>query len=97
VGQSVLIVPVGRRRRESGGGGDSVERREHPLDARRRTLYIASIPRVACVPEWSCLPLARDLRQPPGTIRRVDVFGGAMTIVRPRAGVAPGLSPDGET
>src|SRR5207302_1945141 len=40
---------------------------------------------------------ARELRQPPATIRRADLSGGALTIVATARGVAPGLSPDGET
>src|SRR5262249_6412052 len=59
--------------------------------------YLGVNPPVACVPEWSCLPLAPDLRQPPGRIRKVSASGGAVTDVTTARGVSPGLSPDGTT
>jgi len=63
-----------------------------------KTLYIGVNAPVACVPEWSCLPLATaDLRQPPGSIRRVSVSGGAVTQVAMARAAMPGLSPDGTT
>ncbi len=96
-GQSVVIAPAA-------GGSERVVARMIPSSLAnirwtpdRKTLYLGVNPPVACVPEWSCLPLNPDLRQPPGTIRRVAVSGGEVTTVTAARGVSPGLSPDGAT
>src|SRR5262249_2841240 len=62
-----------------------------------KTIYIGVNPPVACVPEWSCLPLAGANRAPPGSVRRVGVNGGPVTTVASARGLWPGLSPDGTT
>jgi hypothetical protein len=96
-GQSVVVAPAA-------GGAERVVARAIPSSLAnirwtpdRKTLYLGVNPPVACVPEWSCLPLNPDLRQPPGTIRRVAVSGGDVTTVTTARGVSPGLSPDGTT
>jgi len=98
VGQSAVVVPTG-------GGAEKVVAAGVPSSVANirwtpdgKTLYISVNSPVACQPEWSCLPLAtQDLRQPPGSIRRVSVSGGAVTIVAPARSPLPGLSPDGTT
>jgi Tol biopolymer transport system component len=97
VGQSVVVVPIA-------GGSERVVAPALPSSVANirwtpdgKTLYFGVNPPVACVPEWSCLPLAEPLRQPAGTIRRVEVAGGALTTVATGRGVSPGLSPDGTT
>jgi len=96
VGQSIVVVPV------SGG----VERVVVPsvpssIDHIRWTpdggsLYFGVNPPVACVPDWSCLPLAHDESKGPATIRRAAVSGGPVSVVIAAARqTLPGLSPDG--
>lgn len=97
VGQSLLVVPIG-------GGRERVLAANMPASIRSiawtpdgRWIYFGVNPPVPCVPEWSCLPLSEDRREY-GSIRRVSVDAGEMTMVVPRAlGVSPGLSPDGST
>ena len=97
VGQSVLVAPVA-------GGTERVVAAAIPSSLANirwtpdgKMLYLGVNPPVACVPEWSCLPLNADLRQPPGTIRRVAVSGGEVTTIATARGLSPGLSPDGTT
>ena len=97
VGQSVIVAPVA-------GGTERVVAAAIPSSLANirwtpdgKTLYLGVNPPVACVPEWSCLPLNADLRQPPGTIRRVAVSGGEVTTIATARGLSPGLSPDGMT
>jgi Tol biopolymer transport system component len=97
VGQSVVVVPAG-------GGAERVVAPALPSSVASirwtpdgGTLYFGVNPPVACVPEWSCLPLAPELRLPPGSIRRVAASGGEVTMVTAARGLTPGLSPDGTT
>jgi Tol biopolymer transport system component len=97
VGQSIAIVPIG-------GGAERVTAQALPSSVTNirwtpdgKSLYFGVNPPVACVPEWSCLPLNQDLRQPPGSIRKVAVAGGSVTTVASARGFTPGLSPDGTT
>ncbi len=97
VGQRIIIVPID-------GGAERVAVDSFPSSVGNirwtpdgKTLYFGVNPPVACVPEWSCLPLAPPLRQPPGSIRRVAVTGGPVTTVTNARNVSPGLSPDGTT
>lgn len=62
-----------------------------------KTLYFGVNPPVACVPGWSCLPLAPDVRDPPGAIDRVAASGGTVTTLATARIVVPGLSPDGKS
>ncbi len=62
-----------------------------------KTIFFGVNPPVACVPEWSCLPLKQELRQPAAKIRRVPVGGGEAVDVASSRSVSPGLSPDGTT
>jgi len=96
VGQTIVVVPItgGNERVVTAVPSSAANIRWTPDG---KTLFIGVNPPVACVPEWSCLPLNQDLRQPPGTIRRVAVLGGEATIVTTTRGAAPGLSPDGTT
>lgn len=97
VGQSVLVAPTagGAERVVTAGIPSSLANIRWTPDA--KTLYLGVNPPVACVPEWSCLPLNQELRQPPGTIRRVAVTGGEVTTVATARTLTPGLSPDGTT
>jgi dipeptidyl aminopeptidase/acylaminoacyl peptidase len=96
VGQTIVVVPIN-------GGTERVVTRIPSSAANIRwtpdgkTLFVGVNPPVACVPEWSCLPLTPDLRQPPGTIRRVSASGGDATVVATTRGLLPGLSPAGTT
>jgi Tol biopolymer transport system component len=97
VGQSVVVAPTA-------GGTERVVAAAIPSSLANirwtpdgKTLYLGVNPPVACVPEWSCLPLKADLRQPPGTIRRVAIAGGEVTTIATARGLSPGLSPDGTT
>ena len=96
VGQTIVVVPIN-------GGNERVVTSVPSSAANIRwtpdgkTLFVGVNAPVACVPEWSCLPLTPELRQPPGTIRRVPVSGGEATIVTTARGPSPGLSPDGTT
>ena len=97
VGQSVVVMPAA-------GGAERVVVPTIPSSLANirwtpdgKTLYLGVNPPVACVPEWSCLPLNPDLRQPPGSIRRVAASGGEVTTIATARGVSPGLSPDGTT
>src|SRR5262245_58019744 len=90
VGQSVVVVP-------SRGGAERVVAPTQPSSIANirwtpdgKTLYFGVNPPVACVPEWSCLPLNQNLRQPPGSIRRVSVSGGAITTITTARGLSPG-------
>ncbi len=96
-GQSVIVVPIA-------GGAERVLVPTVPSSLANirwtpdgKTLYFGVNPPVACVPEWSCLPLKQELRQPNGMIRRVSVTGGDATDVASTRGATPGLSPDGTT
>jgi Tol biopolymer transport system component len=97
VGQSIVVVPLkgGTERVVVANLPSSLANIRWTPDS--KTLFFGVNPPVACVPEWSCLPLTQDLRQPPGTIRRVAVSGGAVTTVATGRSLAPGLSPDGMT
>jgi dipeptidyl aminopeptidase/acylaminoacyl peptidase len=97
VGQTLVIAPVA-------GGAERVVASRLPssLSAIRwtpdgKTVYFGVNPPVPCVPGWSCLPLAPELRDPAGAIERVAASGGAATTVTTAKGVTPGLSPDGRT
>lgn len=97
VGQSVVVAPTA-------GGAERVVAASIPSSLANvrwtpdgKTLYLGVNPPVACVPEWSCLPLNQELRQPPGTIRRVALAGGDVTTVATARTLSPGLSPDGTT
>lgn len=96
-GQSVIVVPIA-------GGDERVVAPAIPSSLANirwtpdgKTLYFGVNPPVACVPEWSCLPLKQELRQPNGKIRRVSVTGGEAVDVASTRGATPGLSPDGTT
>jgi Tol biopolymer transport system component len=96
-GQSVIVVPIA-------GGAERVVVPAIPSSLANirwtpdgKTLYFGVNPPVACVPEWSCLPLKQELRQPNGKIRRVSVAGGDAADVASTRGATPGLSPDGTT
>src|SRR6185295_7873822 len=97
VGQSIVVAPLlgGQERVVVAALPSSVANIRWTPDG--KTLFFGVNPPVACVPEWSCLPLNQDLRQPPGTIRRVAATGGAVTTVLTARGLVPGLSPDGTT
>ena len=97
VGQSVVIASLagGDERVVAPGMPSTVQNIRWTPDA--KTIYFGVDPPVACVPEWSCLPLAEALRQPPSTIKRVAATGGQVTTVATARGVRPGLSPDGTT
>ncbi len=96
VGQSIVVVPIG-------GGAERVVVPSLPssIDHIRwtpdgRSLYFGVNPPVACVPDWSCLPLAHDESKGPATVRRATVSGGPVSVVVATARQAPpGLSPDG--
>jgi Tol biopolymer transport system component len=97
VGQSVVVLPAsgGAERVVAAGIPSSLANIRWTPDG--KTLYLGVNPPVACVPEWSCLPLNQELRQPPGSIRRVAVSGGEVTTVATARTLTPGLSPDGTT
>jgi Tol biopolymer transport system component len=98
VGQSLVVVPVA-------GGAEKVVIASVPssIDQIRWTpdgasLYYGANPPVACVPDWSCLPLPtdKDKDRTTASIRRVAVTGGASSVVVSGArSTLPGLSPDG--
>jgi len=98
VGQSLVIVPVA-------GGSEKVVVASMPssIDQIRwapdgASLYFGVNPPVACVPDWSCLPLSSDKEKDrtTGTIRRVAVTGGTSSVVvSGTRSTLPGLSPDG--
>jgi len=96
-GQSLVVMPIA-------GGAERVVVPAVPSSLANvrwtpdgKTLYFGVNPPVACVPEWSCLPLKQELRQPNGKIRRVSVAGGEATDIASTRGPLPGLSPDGTT
>lgn len=97
VGQSVVLVAAR-------GGAERVVAPALPASVGSirwtpdgKQLYIGVNPPVACVPDWSCLPLPGANRQPLASIRRVSVAGGPITTVVAVRGISPGLSPDGKT
>jgi Tol biopolymer transport system component len=97
VGQTLVIAPIG-------GGTERAVAPRLPSSLGNirwtpdgKTLFFGVNPPVACVPGWSCLPLAPDQRDPPGAIERVAASGGTITTVVTARDVAPGLSPDGTT
>jgi len=97
VGQSIVVVPIE-------GGAERVVAPALPSTVANirwtpdgKTLYFGVNQPVACVPEWSCLPLAGANRAPTGSIRRVAVSGGPVTVIANPRGLWPGLSPDGTT
>lgn len=97
VGQSLVVAPLagGPERVVVGGVPSSLASIRWTPDG--KAIYFGVNPPVACVPEWSCLPLKQELRQPAGKIRRVSVSGGDAADVTSARGLAPGLSPDGTT
>jgi len=98
VGQSLVVVPIA-------GGAERVIAPSMPssIDQIRwtpdgGTIYYGVNPPVACVPDWSCLPLPSDKEKDrtTATIRRVAATGGASSVVVSGArSTLPGLSPDG--
>jgi Tol biopolymer transport system component len=97
VGQSIVVIAIS-------GGAERVVAAALPSSVANirwtpdgTTLYFGVNPPVECVPQWSCLPLAAPYRQPAGTIRRVAVSGGPVSVVATAKGLWPGLSPDGRT
>jgi Tol biopolymer transport system component len=97
VGQSIVVVPVagGAERVVAPALPSSVDHIRWTPDG--KTLYFGVSPPVACVPDWSCLPLPHDAENAVGTIRRVAVAGGPVTVLATGRSVWPGLSPDGTT
>jgi dipeptidyl aminopeptidase/acylaminoacyl peptidase len=98
VGQSVVVVPVrgGTERVVAGPFTTSIDHIRWTPDG--KSLYFGVNAPVACVPEWSCLPLANAAESRLGSIRRVGVEGGAVSLVATTtASPWPGLSPDGTT
>ncbi len=97
VGQSIVVIPItgGMERVVAAALPSSVANIRWTPDG--TTLYFGVNPPVECVPQWSCLPLAAPYRQPAGTIRRVAVSGGPVSVIATAKGLWPGLSPDGRT
>jgi hypothetical protein len=98
VGQSVVVVPIrgGPEREIAGPFTTSIDHIRWTPDG--KSLFFGLNPPVACVPEWSCLPLADAAESRLGSIRRVGVEGGAVSLIATTAASPwPGLSPDGTT
>ena len=96
VGQSIVIVPAsgGRERPVVPMLKRSVSQIRWSPDG--RTLLYGVDPPVACIPDWSCLPLKPQFQTIFGAIERVPIGGGPSTTVVPRVSRGiPGLSPDG--
>jgi Tol biopolymer transport system component len=95
VGQSVVIVPTkaGTERVVAPALPSGVSGIRWAPDG--KTLYFGVNSPVPFTCAESCITLARDMRPPPGTIRRVAVQGGPVEVVVAVGNPLPGLSPDG--
>jgi Tol biopolymer transport system component len=98
VGQSLVVIPVagGAEKVVVGSVPSSIDQIRWTPDG--GTLYYGVNPPVACVPDWSCLPLPSDKEKDrtTATIQRVSLAGGASSVVVSGArSTLPGLSPDG--
>jgi Tol biopolymer transport system component len=98
VGQSLVVVPIsgGAERVIAASMPSSIDQIRWTPDG--GTIYYGVNPPVACVPDWSCLPLPsdKDKDRTTASIRRVAATGGPSSVVVSGArSTLPGLSPDG--
>jgi Tol biopolymer transport system component len=96
VSQSVVVVPTsgGRERTVASSLHASVSNIRWSRDG--RSLYFGVNAPVPCDPDWSCLALRPEFVRNTGTVRRVSLSGGKVTVVASQVGNGwPGLSTDG--
>jgi Tol biopolymer transport system component len=97
VGQSLVVAPVppekGVERVLVSSLGAGMNNIAFSHDG--KTIFFGVNAPVACNPDWSCLPPRVATPMAMGTVRRVDVRTGAVTVLAPTRAFWPGLSPDG--
>jgi Tol biopolymer transport system component len=95
VGQSVVVVPSngGDERVVAGALPSSIGNIRWTPDG--KTLYFGVNPPVPFTCAESCLSIPGGNPQVPGTIRRVSIDAGPVTVVATTVNPLPGLSPDG--